>query len=79
MKKKPSLFIFNNCVNLIRTLPLLPYDKNNPEDVDTHAEDHAYDALRYGCMSRPINPHGIGIDGFGKQQNFQPADRIFGY
>ena len=25
----------------------------NPEDVDTNAEDHAYDALRYGCMSRP--------------------------
>ena len=78
-EKKPSLFIFNNCVNLIRTLPLLPCDKNNPEDVDTHAEDHAYDALRYGCMSRPINPHGIGIDGFGKVQSFQPADRIFGY
>ena len=78
-EKKPSLFIFNNCANLIRTLPLLPCDKNNPEDVDTHTEDHAYDALRYGCMSRPINPHGIGIDGFGKNKNFQPADRVFGY
>jgi len=78
-EKKPSLFIFNNCVNLIRTLPLLPCDKNNPEDVDTHTEDHAYDALRYGCMSRPINPHGIGIDGFGKDKRFKPADRVFGY
>jgi hypothetical protein len=25
----------------------LVYDKNNPEDVDTRAEDHAYDALKY--------------------------------
>ena len=28
-------------------------DKKNPEDVDTRAEDHLYDALRYGIMSRP--------------------------
>jgi hypothetical protein len=52
--EKPSLIIFNTCVNLIRTLPCIPADKLNPEDVDTDSEDHAYDALRYGCMSRPI-------------------------
>jgi hypothetical protein len=75
---KPSLFVFNNCLNLIRTLPLLPCDKNNPEDVDTHAEDHAYDALRYGCMSRPINPHGSGFSSF-RNENYKPADRMFGY
>ena len=75
----PSLFIFNNCINLIRTLPLLPCDKNNPEDVDTHAEDHAYDALRYGCMSRPINPQGSGFSDFGHNKQYTPADRMFGY
>ena len=78
-KKQPSLFVFNNCINLIRTLPLLPCDKNNPEDVDTHTEDHAYDALRYGCMSRPINPQGNGSDDFNKNKAFKPADRVFGY
>ena len=52
---KPSLMIFSNCINLIRTLPVIPTDKSDPEDVDTDSEDHAYDALRYGCMSRPIN------------------------
>jgi len=52
----PRLRIFSTCKNLIRTLPSLPLDKNNMEDVDTTAEDHAYDALRYGCMSRPYNP-----------------------
>ena len=54
--------IFTTCTNLIRTLPLLPVDNNNPEDVDTDAEDHAYDALRYGVMSRPVNPNsGVGF------------------
>jgi hypothetical protein len=49
-----QLLIFSTCVHLIRTLPALPHDRNRAEDVDTAAEDHAPDALRYGCMSRPI-------------------------
>lgn len=51
--KKPKLFIFENCKELIDELASLPLDENNPEDVDTDACDHAYDALRYGLMSRP--------------------------
>jgi phage terminase large subunit len=47
-----NLRIFENCQNLIRTLPALPYDKVRVEDVDTNAEDHAYDALRYGLSWR---------------------------
>lgn len=43
----PRLLIYSTCRNLIRTLPALPRDAKRPEDVDTHAEDHAYDALRY--------------------------------
>jgi len=76
----PSLFILDNCVNLIRTLPMLPTDKNNPEDVDTHAEDHAYDALRYGCMSRPIHPiRQDFIDKVNEPKRAKPADSVFGY
>lgn len=48
----PHLQVFANCVNLIRTLPSLPYDQHRVEDVDTKAEDHPYDALRYGLMSQ---------------------------
>ncbi len=44
---KPGLQVFSTCYNLIRTLPSLPYDKTHVEDVDTDAEDHAYDSLRY--------------------------------
>lgn len=47
------LRIFENCRNLIRTLPALPLDERDIEDVDTDAEDHAYDTLRYGVMSCP--------------------------
>ena len=45
---KPGLIVFRTCANLIRTLPALPYDPIRVEDVDSKAEDHAYDALRYG-------------------------------
>lgn len=48
---KPGLQVFRNCTNLIRTLPALPRDKTRVEDVDTGAEDHAYDALRYGLTN----------------------------
>lgn len=50
---KPSLLIFESCRNLITELTTIPVDKNNSEDVDTKADDHAYDALRYLLMSRP--------------------------
>ena len=76
----PTMFFFENCTNLIRTLPMLPVDKNNPEDVDTHAEDHAYDALRYGCMSRPMHPATrTNTYRVGQTVDFKPADKVFGY
>ena len=50
---RPKLQIFNTCPNLIRELQSIPLSKTNPEDVDTHASDHAYDALSYMIMSRP--------------------------
>lgn len=47
----PQLQIFRTCLNLVRTLPMLPFDPVHTEDVDTKAEDHAYDALRYGLTN----------------------------
>ena len=54
----PRMHVFSNCVNLIRTLPNAPRDKTKPEDVDTHCDDHAIDALRYLAMGRglPFEP-----------------------
>lgn len=44
------LQVYDTCRDTIRTLPALPRDKKNPEDVDTTTEDHLADALRYGAM-----------------------------
>jgi hypothetical protein len=43
----PRLLVYDTCPNLIKQLGGLPRSKTNPEDVNTNAEDHAYDALRY--------------------------------
>ncbi|HEU5186882.1 MAG TPA: hypothetical protein VFT87_00075, partial [Candidatus Saccharimonadales bacterium] len=48
----PGLQVFSNCINLIRTLPSLVYDKHRVEDVDTKTEDHLYDAGRYGLLGQ---------------------------
>lgn len=52
----PMLYVFSNCKALIRTLPLLTYDENKPEDIDTKLEDHAYDECRYLMMQYPLKP-----------------------
>lgn len=53
---RPKLYIIaQNCPNLVRTLSTLQHDDAKPEDVDTESEDHAADALRYGCMTRAFS------------------------
>ena len=78
--RRPRLQIFNTCPNLIRELTGIPLDKSNPEDVDTHAPDHAYDALRYLIMSRPrmSDPYGQ-IRNLHLEQAYTPSDSTFGY
>ena len=77
---RPRLQIFNTCPNLIRELQSIPLDKNNSEDVDTHAPDHAYDALRYLIMSRPrIQDSFSRIRNLHLEQAYTPADSEFGY
>jgi phage terminase large subunit len=51
--KVVRLKIFDNCVNLVRTLPMMRHANTNPEDLDTKDEDHAVDALRYLLGCRP--------------------------
>ncbi len=76
---RPKLQIFNTCPNLIRELQSIPLSKNNPEDVDTHASDHAYDALRYMIMSRPRMVSTFDQLRGLKRDIHQPADSTFGY
>jgi len=48
---KPRMQFFSTCLSIIRTLPSLPYDNHRVDDVDTEADDHDYDMLRYALMA----------------------------
>jgi hypothetical protein len=77
---RPRIQIFNTCPNLIRELQGIPLDKSNPEDVDTRASDHAYDALRYLIMSRPRNSSPLDrMRDLKREQSYAPTDSTFGY
>lgn len=59
-----KLVIFENCRNLIRTLPLLQISKINPNDVanEPHELTHAPDALRgFVCSGAVSKANGIGM------------------
>lgn len=60
----PRLFVFARCENLRREIPEYAWQplsyanmgrSNNPEKPVKNF-DHAVDAMRYGVMSRPVNP-----------------------
>jgi hypothetical protein len=58
----PGIQFFPTCTSIITTLPDLPYDKIRVDDVDTNADDHDYDKLRYALMAqatstRSTEPH----------------------
>ena len=78
--KLPRIRIFNTCNNIVRQLSGIPLSKSNSEDVDTKAEDHAYDALRYIVMTRTSGHASIhkSLQAI-KDQTFKPKDSTFGY
>jgi len=77
--EEPRMIFFNTCTETVSQLPSIPLDKKNPEDVDTKAEDHLYDALRYGIMSRPRFSI-FDYDASMTRGNSMPiADSTFGY
>ena len=57
-----KLYIFNNCKDSIRVIPLMMFDEHKVEDLDTDMEDHILDSLRYFCMARPIAPRIVKED-----------------
>jgi hypothetical protein len=44
------------CEHLIRTLPELPTDQDDPEEIDEEAEDHAWEECGRFLEHRPIPP-----------------------
>jgi len=78
--EQPRMVIFSQCTQLIADLPTLPIDKSNQEDIDTKVKnDHTYDALRYGAMSRPRGQNLFDFDPNALKRGITVADSTFGY
>lgn len=45
--ERPGLLVMETCRQFVRTVPILPRSDRDPDDVDTDAEDHIGDELRY--------------------------------
>lgn len=45
-----GLWFMDHCRAALAILPVLPRDPKNPDDVDTDAEDHPWDEIRYRCL-----------------------------
>ncbi len=47
MRDEPGLFVLERCMQFQRTVPVLPRDDRDLDDVDTDSEDHIGDETRY--------------------------------
>jgi hypothetical protein len=54
-REKAGLFVVATCRDFIRTVPVLPRDEKKPDDIDTSAEDHIADEVRYRILA-PARP-----------------------
>ncbi len=50
--ESPGLWVMDNCVDWLRTVPTLQRDEKKTDDIDTDAEDHCADETRYAVMHR---------------------------
>jgi hypothetical protein len=50
--ERPGMWVFDNCIHFLRTVPTLQRDEARPDDIDTDQEDHHADQSRYLAMSR---------------------------
>jgi hypothetical protein len=59
-REHPGLFIFrNHCPHFLRTMPVLPRDDQDLDDVDTEAEDHIADEVRYRLRWKRMQRPGV--------------------
>jgi hypothetical protein len=63
-RERPGLFVFSNCDHFQRTVPVLPRSDKDQDDVNSDAEDHIADEVRYRVrfsQSRPKAGRSIGV------------------
>jgi len=65
--------VFKTCKHWIRTVPALMPDDNNPEDVNSKMEDHAWDETRYavGPIRRSPDGEQMSPDAEGSDYNIE--------
>ena len=60
----PGFWIMDHCRNTNAQIPVLPRDTRNAEDVDTNAEDHMYDVIRYRVLATKQHSIKLKMTGF---------------
>jgi hypothetical protein len=53
-REQPGLFVTRRCVQFQETVPVLPRSQRNPDDIDTEAEDHIADEVRYRLTRKDL-------------------------
>ncbi len=58
-----GMFVMSNCEAFIETVPGIPRNEDDPDDVDTTSEDHIYDEARYMLLDhKPSFAGSISVD-----------------
>lgn len=52
-RENKGFFVFDSCVQFVETVPSLPRDDKDLDDVDTNSEDHIADETRYRIRRKP--------------------------
>lgn len=57
----PGIYFMSNCTVATTTIPVLPRDEKNQDDIDTTAEDHPYDVVRYRILNSKFSAKKINV------------------
>lgn len=61
--EQPWLLVMRHCVHTVSQIPELPIAADNPQDVDSAANDHIYDTLRYRVLKSQLVASGAPVYG----------------
>ena len=61
--EQPWLMFHRNCIHATSQIPELPIAPDNPQDIDSSANDHIYDTLRYRVLKSSLTAGQISVGG----------------
>lgn len=62
-REKPGMYVFSTCKMFIDLFPILPRSEKDPDDVDTDAEDHIGDEVRYEILDKGTGARSGNVKG----------------